>query len=98
MSDENVGLGWLPVEAREELEDSQARASAEEADRLLALPPRARLLDLLARAASREAEAAAAPKLTPADLRRVIGSYPGEELPDAEELATRLPGLAGPPG
>ncbi|MGG5812020.1 hypothetical protein [Falsiroseomonas sp. CW058] len=93
MSDPNVGLGWLPVEAREDLEDQRDRASEEEADRLVALDPRARVLDLLARAACRDADGAACAKLRPAALRRVLDSFPGGATLDAADLAARFPSL-----
>lgn len=91
MSDDTMGLGWLPVEAREDLEATQDRASAEEAERLLALDPRARLLDLLARIAGKADEAAV--KLRPEDLKRVVDSFPGRAEVDADALALRFPSL-----
>jgi antitoxin (DNA-binding transcriptional repressor) of toxin-antitoxin stability system len=89
MSDATVGLGWLPVEARDDLEARRAKASAEEADRLAALPPRERLLALLDRVAAGPDVPCA--KLSPADLRRVVESFPGEAAPDAADLARRFP-------
>jgi hypothetical protein len=91
MSDDTMGLGWLPVEAREDLEAKQDRASGEEADRLLALDPRARLLELLTRVAGKGDEAAV--KLRPEDLKRVVESFPGEAKADAAALALRFPHL-----
>jgi hypothetical protein len=93
MSDDNMGLGWLPVGAREDLESSQDRASAEETERLLALDPRARMLELMTRLAG-EADPAAVP-LRPADLARLVESFDGAAIVEPEELAIRFPGLVG---
>jgi hypothetical protein len=92
MSDDTMGLGWLPVGAREDLEAKRDSASREEAERLIALDPRARLLALLDRAAG-GAEDAAEVKLRPTDLRRVVESFAGAEEADEAELALRFPGL-----
>lgn len=97
MSGTNEGIGWLPVEAREALEEEQAKASAEAADKLVALDPRARVLALLERAASRSADATSGPVLRPADLARVLESFPGAMPADAAELAARFPMLVTPP-
>ena len=93
MSGSNEGLGWLPVEAREDLAEQRQRASAEQAEKLIAWDPRARVLALLDRLACRSAEDADCPRLHPADLQRVIESFPGETAVDAEALATNYPGL-----
>ena len=93
MSGTNEGLGWVPVEAREELEREGDRASAEEAERLLALDPRARVLALLELVARHGAEDARAEALRPADLARVLESFSGETQVTAEELESRLPAL-----
>jgi hypothetical protein len=94
MSGTNKGLGWVPVEAREELEREEERASAAEADRLLALDPRERVLALLERVACRAAEGATPVMLRPADIARVLESFPGETPVTAEELARRFPSIA----
>ena len=93
MSSTNEGLGWLPVEAREELEEQQDNASATQAERLIALDPRARVLALLDRLACRSAEDTDCPRLRPSDLRRVIESFPGEARVEAAALAENYPGL-----
>jgi hypothetical protein len=90
MSDDSFGLGWLPVEARDDLEEKRDRASREEAARLLALDPRARVLELLARATATDDTL---PKLRPAALRRVLASFEGADLPGEAELALRFPRL-----
>jgi hypothetical protein len=90
--------GWLPIEA---LDDEQARlqdASGAEAERLLALPERARVLELLRLA---RADANVKAPLRPADLARVLARFAGEEMPSAEALRRDFPGLtreAGVPG
>ncbi len=92
------GSGWLPIEA---LEDEQARqqdASGAEAERLLALPERAMVLELMRLA---RADAGAETPLDPADLARVLARFAGEEVPSAEALRRDFPGLtreAGVPG
>lgn len=91
MSDATVGLGWLPVEARDDLKASKEKASAEEAERLVALPPRERLLAVLDRVAA--GPDVPCTRLSPADLVRVIESFPGEARPDAADLARRFPVL-----
>ncbi len=93
MSGANGGLGWLPVEAREELEEQQASASARQADRLIALDPRSRVLALLDRLACRSVEDTDCPRLRPADLQRVIESFPGAAGVEAEALAENYPAL-----
>jgi hypothetical protein len=97
MSGTNEGLGWVPVEAREELEREGDRASAEETERLLALDPRARVLALLELVVRHGTEEARAEALRPADLARVLDSFSGVMPVTAEELANRLPALF-PPG
>ncbi len=79
------GMGWLPVEARDSLEAEHEKASAKEAERLLALPPRERVLALLERATCRSPEELDCPSLTLSDLRRVLESFPGE-APLAETM------------
>jgi hypothetical protein len=91
MSDDTMGLGWLPVGAREDLETTKERASAEETERLLALDARARLLELMERLAG-EADPAAV-KLRPADLARLVESFDGAAAVEPEELAIRFPAL-----
>ncbi len=91
MSDDNMGLGWLPVGARQDLETRQSGASAEETARLLALDPRARVLELMARLAG-EVDPAVV-KLRPADLARLLESFDGAAAVEPEELAIRFPGL-----
>ena len=90
MSDDTFGLGWLPAEARDDLEEDRDKASREEAARLLALAPRARVLELLTRAACADDTC---PKLRPAALRRVLESFEGADLPDGAGLARRFPTL-----
>ena len=91
--------GWLPISA---LEDEQARqedASEAEADRLLALPERAMVLELMRLA---RADADAETPLRPADLARVLARFAGAEMPYEKALRRDFPGLtreAGvPPG
>ncbi|CAA9275767.1 MAG: hypothetical protein AVDCRST_MAG04-3410 [uncultured Acetobacteraceae bacterium] len=90
--------GWLPIEA---LDDEQARlqdASGAEAERLLALPERAMVLELMRLA---RADANVKAPLRPADLARVLARFAGEEMPSAEALRRDFPGLtreAGVPG
>lgn len=91
MSDPSERVGWLPVEARDLLEDERDRASAAEADKLLKLDPRARVLALMERAACRSAEDSTCPALRPADLARVLGSFTGVVPPDADHLARHFP-------
>ncbi|PWS35439.1 hypothetical protein DFH01_17645 [Falsiroseomonas bella] len=99
MSGLNDGSGWLPVEAQDALEEQRDKASAEEAERLVALDPRARVLVLLDRLACRSVEESDCPRLRPADLARVLQSFPGEAMPDTAGLAGRFPDLvAAPPG
>jgi hypothetical protein len=81
--------GWLPVEAMEKLEDGREAASREEADRLLALPPRDRVLELMRIAAGGGAEA----RLRGADLIRVLDSFEGNGAPDAADIQALLPDL-----
>ncbi|WP_137178763.1 hypothetical protein [Roseomonas sp. AR75] len=88
--------GWLPVEAKDALEDQREKASAEEADRLLALDPRARVLVLLDRIACRSVEETDCPRLRPADLARVLESFSGEAQPEPAALAERYPELVIP--
>jgi hypothetical protein len=85
--------GWLPVEAKDALEEERDKASAAEADRLIALDPRARVLVLLDRLACRSVEESDCPKLRPADLLRVLESLPGDATLDAADLAERFPPL-----
>lgn len=87
------GLGWLPVEARETLEQEQARKRADEVERLLALDPRARLLALMERAACRSLEDQVQPTLTAEDLARLVESFPGAAPLGAAELAERFPAM-----
>ncbi len=82
--------GWLPIEA---LDDEQARlqdASGAEAERLLALPERAMVLELMRLA---RADANVKAPLRPADLARVLARFAGEEMPSAEALRRDFPGL-----
>ncbi|WP_372624402.1 hypothetical protein [Falsiroseomonas sp.] len=87
------GIGWLPVEARDKLEMEQERASAERAEKLLALDPRARVLALLELATCRATEDEDCPVLSPPDLQRVLESFPGEPALDEALLRQRLPTL-----
>jgi len=90
--------GWLPIDA---LEDEQARqqdASGAEAERLLAMPERAVVLELMRLA---RAGADVETPLHPADLARVLARFAGEEMPSEEALRRDFPGLtrdAGVPG
>ena len=89
MSDDPVS-GWLPIDA---LEDEQARkqdASGAEADRLLALPERAAVLELMRLA---RADAGAETPLSPADLARVLARFAGGEMPGEDALRRDFPGL-----
>lgn len=98
MSGTNEGLGWLPVDARAALKEEQDKASATEADRLLTLDPRARVLALLERAACRSAEEKERPLLRPADLRRLLESFPGDAAVDDVLLTRRFAAMLDPPG
>ena len=86
--------GWLPVEAQDDLSRKEEAASEEAAARLLALPPRDRVLALM-RLAAAEAEETA-DRLLPGDLRRVLESFEGGPLPDDEALARFLPDPLAP--
>ena len=83
--------GWLPIEAVEDEQARQENASGAEADRLLALPERAAVLELMRLA---RADADAEPPLRPADLARVLARFAGEEMPSEEALRRDFPGLA----
>jgi hypothetical protein len=85
--------GWLPVEAQDQLQEERAKASAAEAERLLALDPRARVLALLDRAVAGSAQEG--PLLCPADLRRVLEGFPGVLPVEEDELEARYAGLLG---
>lgn len=85
--------GWLPVEAKDSLEGERDKVSAEEAARLLALDPRARVLVLLDRLACRSLEESDCPRLRPADLARVLQSFPGDAALEPADLAERFPDL-----
>jgi hypothetical protein len=87
----NKGVGWLPVEARDKMEMEQERASAGQGERLLALDPRARVLALLEWAASRNAEDPDGAPLSPADLKRVLESFPGAEPVEEARLEQHFP-------
>ncbi|WP_439598322.1 hypothetical protein [Falsiroseomonas sp.] len=89
-SDDLPDSGWLPVAALEDLEQKREAASREVAEKLMALPPRARVLELLRRAAAGKA---VEEKLRPADLREILASFPGEDLPEEAALAGMFPGL-----
>lgn len=89
MSDDTGFHGWLPVEAREDLEEKRSAASREEAAKLIALPPRERVLELLRRATCKEETGC--PKLRPAALIRVLESFEGDALPTESDLAGRFP-------
>lgn len=93
MSGTNEGLGWLPVEAREQLEEQKAGASAKQAEKLIAMPPRERVLALLDRLTGRSVEETDCPRLQPVDLQRVIESFAGEARVEAETLAEHYPAL-----
>lgn len=82
--------GWLPIEA---LDSEQARlqdASGAEVDRLLALPERAMVLELMRLA---RADSAAEPPLRPDDLARALGRFAGDDMPGDEALRRDFPGL-----
>jgi len=98
MSGTNEGLGWLPVEAREELEREGERASAAEADRLIALDPRARVLAMLEHLACPAAEEPRPVALRAADIARILESFPGVMPVTAEDLARRFPAIADKEG
>lgn len=82
--------GWLPIEA---LDSEQARlqdASGAEVERLLALPERAMVLELMRLA---RADAGAEPPLQPADLARALARFAGGDMPSDEALRREFPGL-----
>ncbi|MBU8539528.1 hypothetical protein [Falsiroseomonas tokyonensis] len=83
--------GWLPVAALDDLEQKREKASREAAERLVAMPPRARVLELMRRTAGKAGEE----KLRPADLREILASFAGEELPEEAALAEMFPDLLG---
>jgi hypothetical protein len=97
MSSTNEGIGWLPVEARTALEDEKDKASLGQAEHLLALDSRARVLALLERATCRNTEDQECPPLRPADLRRVLESFPGETPVDETVLMQRFATMIEPP-
>jgi hypothetical protein len=78
--------GWLPVEALDDLAARREAASQEEAERLLALPPRLRVLELMRMVGTEDAA-----KLRPEELHAVLGSFEGPETPGAEALAAMFP-------
>ncbi len=82
--------GWLPIGALEEEEARQQDASAAEAERLLALPERTMVLELMRLA---RAGASVETPLRPADLARLLARFAGAEMPDEEELHRDFPGL-----
>ncbi len=86
------GIGWLPVEAREQLEEEQAKAGAEVIEKLLALDDRARVLALLDWVLTPPAERNP-PHLRPEHLRRLLESFAGAN-PLPEELPPQLAALA----
>jgi len=92
MSEVTDGSGWLPVEARDALEAEQDKARAELVERLLALDARARVLALLEHAVPCAGEVPPQP-LRPADLARLLESFPGAEPADAKALEARFPTL-----
>ena len=94
MSGTNEGLGWLPIEAREELERESERASGAEADRLIALDPRARVLALLEHVARPAGEEPRPVALRPVDILRILESFPGVMPVTAEDLARWFPAVA----
>lgn len=82
--------GWLPIEA---LDNEQARlqdASGAEVERLLALPERAMVLELMRLA---RADIGAEPPLQPADLARALARFEGDDMPTEEALRRDFPGL-----
>jgi hypothetical protein len=85
--------GWLPVEAQDQLQEEQAKASEAEAEKLLALDPRARVLALLDRAVAGSAHEGVL--LCPADLRQVIESFPGVMPAEQDDLKARFPAMLG---
>ena len=92
------GSGWLPIDALEDEQACQEDASGAEAERLLALPERAMVLELMRLA---RADAGAETPLRPADLARVLARFPGGEIPSESALRQDFPGLtreAGIPG
>ncbi|HEV7264259.1 MAG TPA: hypothetical protein VGN83_04985 [Falsiroseomonas sp.] len=89
MSDPADRFGWLPVAAKDALEAEKDKASTAEADRLLSLDPRARVLALLEHL--RPAAGDAPPALRPADLVRILESFPGDMPADAGWLVERFP-------
>lgn len=93
MATTEAGTGWLPTEAQDDLEQSRDKASEETAERLLSLSPRERVVELLALATT--GEAGDFPVRLP-DLIRVLASFEGQEMPDADRLRERIPSLATP--
>jgi hypothetical protein len=68
--------GWLPIEAMATAEEDHARRSAEFADQLIDLAPRARVARLLRLALAEAPEERTA--LLAADLARVLASFGGD--------------------
>jgi len=84
------GSGWLPVEARDDLGQKQDEASRDAAQRLLALSPRERVLELMRLAA---AGAECDQTMRSGDLARVLESFAGSDSLTTEELRRRFPHL-----
>lgn len=82
--------GWLPIEALDDEQARQQNASEAELERLLALPERAMVLELMRLA---RADTDVETPLQPADLARALARFVGEAIPGPEELRRDFPGL-----
>lgn len=87
MASTEPGSGWLPAEALDDLETAQDKASEALAERLLALSPRQRVLELMRMAAGKACDT----PLRPADLARVLAGFEGAEMPAAGDLCEWFP-------
>ena len=84
------GSGWLPVDAIDEVAKQNDAASRDTAKRLVGLPPRARVLELMRLAAT---GAASGSRLRPDDLAGVLRSFDGADDITSEELCRILPDI-----
>ena len=79
-----TGSGWLPLEATEVAATDEAQDSRRLADRLVALEPRSRVVELMRLASRQDAESR---PLRTGDLARVLDSFGRVAAPNEEDLA-----------